>query len=219
LWLLQLLMRSPDRLGVHRHELHRALKRVSSTATAANVVDIITQCVYIKAPGQPSRLDLKNAPHSSNESMATLFQQHFTHALMARPSDTIGALKDKMMRIVGASGLSRDLRFHFAGVELQNERSLSQCGIALNDTLEMTLALSGEMPIFVKTLTGHIFTIDMNSSDSFNLLKIKMWVLTGIQPSEICLTNGRNLEYERPLSDYDIQRESTIYLILRLRGV
>ena len=211
-------MRSPDRLGVHRHELHRALKRVSSTGTAANVFDIIPQCVYIKAPGQPG-LDLQKAPHSSMASMVTLFQRHFTHALMARPSDTIGALKDKMMRIVGASELARDLRFHFAGVELQNERSLSQCGIALNDTLEVTLALSGEMPIFVKTLTGHTFTIDMNSSDTLELLKIKMWVLTGLRPSEMALTNGRNLEDERPLSDYDIQRESTIYLILRLRGV
>ena len=189
-------MRSPDRLGVHRDELHRALKRVSSTGTVANVFDIIPQCIYIMPE-----------------------QYRFSHALMARPSDTIGALKDKMMRIVGASELARDLRFHFAGVELQNERSLSQCGIALNDTLEVTLALSGEMPIFVKTVTSHTFTIDMNSSDSFNLLKIKMWVLTGLQLSEMVLTNGRNLEYERPLSDYDIQRECTIFLIPRLGGV
>jgi hypothetical protein len=53
LLLLQLLMRNKDRRGVHRHELHRALKRVSSTATAAKVFNIITRCVYIKATGRP----------------------------------------------------------------------------------------------------------------------------------------------------------------------
>ena len=44
--LLRLLMRSPDRRGVHPHELHRALKRVSSTATAAKVFAVSTQLRY-----------------------------------------------------------------------------------------------------------------------------------------------------------------------------
>jgi hypothetical protein len=44
--LLRLLMRSPDRRGVHPHELHRALKRVNSTATAAKVFAVSTQPRY-----------------------------------------------------------------------------------------------------------------------------------------------------------------------------
>jgi hypothetical protein len=57
--------------------------------------------------------------------------QHLSQALIAGPSDTIGALKDNMMRI----GSVCELRFHFVGLELQNERSLSP-----NDTLDVTLA-------------------------------------------------------------------------------
>jgi hypothetical protein len=206
--LLQLLMRSPHRRGAHRHGLHQALKRVSSTATASNLFDIITQCVYIKAPGQPF------------SAVGTQLKPHFLHALMARPSYTISALKDKMMRIVGAAGLSRDLRFHFAGAELQNERSLSQCGIAPNDTLEVTLALSGEMQIFVKTLTGLTFTVEMNASDSLDLLRIKMWVLTGLPPSEMRLIFHGNMymEYDRSLSDNNIHNQSTVHMMERLKG-
>jgi hypothetical protein len=107
-------MRSPDRRGVHCHELHRALKRVSSTATAAKVFDISTQCVGIFT--EPYR---------------------FCHKIFARPSDTIGALKDKMMRSAGVSGWSHVLRFEsWRGVELQNECSLSQCG---NYCIEVTV--------------------------------------------------------------------------------
>ena len=69
-------------------------------------------------PAQPAAL----------HSVGTQLMQHLSQALIAGPSDTIGALKDNMMRI----GSVCELRFHFVGLELQNDGSLSQCGIAPN---------------------------------------------------------------------------------------
>ena len=107
--------------------------------------------------------------------------QRLSQALIAGPSDIIGALKDNMMRI----GSVCELRFHFVGLELQNDGSLSQCGIAPNDTLDVTLAPSREMQIFVKTLPGHTFNIELSSSVSIDLLKIKIRLATGVPPSEM----------------------------------
>ena len=134
---------------------------------------------------------------------------------MARTSDTIGALKAKLN-----PGWSDDLCFHFAGLELQNERSLSQCGIAPNDTIEVTLVRSEGMRVFVKLFsTGVTFvthTVELNSSDSVSLLKIKIWVLTGVPPWDSRLIfAGRRLELERTLASYNIQHECTIHMVLQ----
>ncbi len=91
--------------------------------------------------------------------------------------------------------------------------------IAPNDTLEVTLALSGEMQIFVKTLIGQMFTIDMNSSDSIALLKIKIWALTGLPPLGMRpVFSGRLLQDERTVASCGLSHESTIQLLLTLRA-
>jgi hypothetical protein len=102
-------------------------------------------------------------------------------------------------------------------MELQNERSLSQCGIAPHDTIEVTLVRSDGMRVFVKMLTGRGLCFEMNSSDSVSLLKIKIWVLEGIPPWHSRLIfAGRQLEGERTLASYNIQHECTIFFLMFL---
>ena len=102
---------------------------------------------------------------------------------------------------------------------MQDNRTLADYNIQMGSIVHLVLILdmSGNNQIFIETLTGKKFSLDVKPSETIKNIKAKIQDREGIPAEKQKLVfAGRILEDNTTLADYNIEMESIVYLIIKV---
>jgi len=154
--------------------------------------------------------------------------------IFAPPSSTVLSIKHKIAETIKVD--TDNQRLLFSGMVLQDDSTLEDYGLATGSIIQLStppgvkIAMQKEtqkrvrgpepeVQIFIKNLNGKTMTVMISPTDTVESLMMKIQERTDIPPSEQrILYGGKQLVPEKILADYNISKESTLHLVLRLRG-
>jgi ubiquitin len=130
------------------------------------------------------------------------------------------SIEDVKAKIAEKEGIPPEQqRLIFGGQQLQDSKTLDDYDVGDDATLHLVLRLRGGMQLFVKTLAGKTVSIEVEEGESIEDVKAKIAEKEGIPPEQQRLIfGGQQLQDSKTLDDYDVGDDSTLHLVLRLRG-
>ncbi len=138
-------------------------------------------------------------------------------------NDTVFSLKQQIQDSMGVN--PDDYYLVFGGKVLDETFTMEEYGIGQDNTVNLCVPLRGggsegtSKQIFIKTLQGKTLTLDVSDADTIQSVKNKIFEKEGIpQDQQRLVFNGKQLEDDKTIADYNIQADSNIHLVLRLRG-
>ena len=219
-----------DNQNLHELGIKRGMMIYLEVAIRDDIHDSKDSCVIGSVPSPAIRVYVKTL--ASCRSFAGV-----TIPMDVTPQDTILVIKELTCRKSGIP-ICRQRMVH-AGKLLLDSETLGGQGVEHNDTICMAIALRGggggtwsplrpiqpgrptspAMQIFVKMITSRTITIDVHPDDLIEDVKL---IIMGKEPlpidSQRLVYAGKQLQNHMTLRDYNVQKESTIFLILRLAG-
>ena len=145
------------------------------------------------------------------------YNGHFN--LDVLPDNTIEDVKSKIQSREGIS--SAEQRLYFDGKCLRDDRTLASYNIQNGSTVQLVFRLRGGFQIFIRSFDGTTKSIDYDIENTVEELKEKIYQLkiVSVKPhQQRMIFNGKQLEDNRTLADYQIQANSLIHVAIRLKG-
>ena len=107
----------------------------------------------------------------------------------------------------------------YNNIELEDNKSLKEYNINNEEIIDIMYKSDKKFQIIIKTLFNKIIKINADFFDTIKDIKDTIYKNEGVPQSEqMLMFGGRQLEDERTLADYGIGAESTLCLVLRLKG-
>jgi len=170
-----------------------------------------------------SDIELSLTPRQGTIKVFICPQSGRVFSLDVRPQTKVKSIKKQIMTKACLTSYPTLL---FSGCVIEDGYCLDDYGIGNGSTihsfsqLPVSVPLStGDTQIFVKTLTARTVTLYVDPNESVDTIKKIIQSMEGVPPDQQRLIfAGTQLEDGHTISDYHIQRDSTLHLVLRLRG-